>query len=69
MAEPKITVKCESEETDIILEALEEYAAQLSISNINKKSVKCRTLFERIKKATDSGTKDKTIDTVEVTDS
>jgi len=47
-----ITVKCESEETDLILESLENYASELSIGNKMEKSVKCRQLFERIKKAT-----------------
>ena len=52
MGKNRVNVKCESEETDLILEALQDYSAELYIGNHLEKSVKCKTLFDRIKKAT-----------------
>lgn len=52
MTTKRVKVKCESEETDLILDALEAYAAELYIGNHLEKSVKCKTLFDRMKKAT-----------------
>tara|TARA_R100001530_G_C4314351_1_gene153921 strand:- start:751 stop:993 length:243 start_codon:yes stop_codon:yes gene_type:complete len=53
MTTKRVKVKCESEETDLILEALGNYTSELYIGNHLEKSVKCKTLFDRIKKATE----------------